>query len=129
MKKKIFHYFYIFLWILIVLISILSSIYIKFSYNSKGILEIKNATNETLTNLKLIYSNSNETIIIPKLDKNMTYKLKINDDIEQSLILTFPINENNETNIFSDSIIGYIYKGYPNETKTITKNNKTFKIE
>ena len=59
----------------------------------------------------------------------MTYKVKVNDTIEQSLILTFPINKNNETYIFSDSIIGYIYKGYPNKTVTIIKDNENFKIE
>ena len=129
MKKSNFHYFYIFFLIIIVLISIILTIYIKVSYNYKGILEIKNATNETLSNIKLIYSNSNETIIIPKLDNNMTYKLKINDSIEQSLYLTFTINKNNETYIFSDSIIGYIYKGYPSKNITIIKDNESFKIE
>lgn len=79
MKKSNFHYFYIFLLVIIVLTSIILIIYTKVSYNSKGILEIKNSTNETLSNIKLIYSNSNETIIIPKLDNNTTYKLKINE--------------------------------------------------
>lgn len=104
-------------------------IYTKALYISKGILKIKNSTNETLSNIKLIYSNNNDTIIIPKLDNNTAYKVKIDDSIEQSLILTFPVSNNNEHYIFKDTIVGYIYKGYPSKTITIIKDNQNFKVE
>lgn len=61
-------------------------------------------------------------------DKIKTSKERALNSIEQSLYLTFPTNKNNKTYIFSDSIIGYIYKGYPSKTITIIKDNENFKI-
>ena len=108
-------------YIIIFLILLFFIIYIF--YKKEQILAIKNNTNQTITNIELIYSNTKEKIKINELKNKNSYKIKIDTNIEQALNIQF-LDENN--NKHKETIIGYITKDFKSQK---VKINDKFKIE
>ena len=95
-------------------------------------IKVKNNTNSTINDLKIISESMRNNINIPPIKSNETYKIKINSlnefiKEEGSIYLSYKNKENKEEKI---CIIGYIEKGQEeNVTIIISKDkNKEYNI-
>lgn len=115
---------------LIGIISISCFLYFLFLGKSNIEIKLKNNTNSTINNLKIVSESLENIIDIPPIKPNETYEVKINSSEqftngEASIVLEHT-NEQNQKEFFT--IIGYIEKGSGENVKIILKNYKDGKL-
>lgn len=77
--------------LLVVLITAITTFFITDHINHKGMIVIKNKSNETLTNVTIIYQSVGKKYFIPDIPPNNTYKYQIDylNHNEQSTYITY----------------------------------------
>lgn len=114
--------------VLIVITISLVTLYLK-NNNSTIELNIKNLTDKNISNLKLNYTDLENDIIIPTINKNnsITFKVKINENFSEGTMKLHYIENNQYKEI---TIIGYFEKGYSAKINlNISEENGNLTIE